>query len=71
MYATPTNPLISVATGAYMNGGVTGYVTSAGAITYMIRQPSSDRYSCPVGTYGNQPWMKVNIPAFTVPDTYS
>ena len=71
MFATPATPLVSVSTDSYMNGGVIGYVTSPGAIIYIVRQPSGSPYSCPAGTYGNQPWMKVNIPAFTVPDTYS
>jgi len=38
---------------------------------YIQRDYSSDPYSCPIGTYANKPWIKVNIPARQNPDTYS
>ena len=36
-----------------------------------MRDKSSNPYSCPTGTYGNMPWIKVNIPARQNPNTYS
>ena len=54
-----------------MSGGVPSYVTFSTPIHYIMRDTPSSPYSCPTGTYGNLPWMKVNIPAYQAPDNYS
>ena len=69
--STPSNPLVYVYTAAYMSGGVPSYVTFSTPIHYIMRDTPSSPYSCPTGTYGNLPWMKVNIPAYQAPDNYS
>ncbi|MFZ2911957.1 MAG: LamG domain-containing protein, partial [Candidatus Absconditicoccaceae bacterium] len=58
-------------TGVYISGGIINYSTFPGSKQYIMRDKSSNPYSCPTGTYGNMPWIKVNIPARQNPNTYS
>jgi len=55
----------------YINNNVTSYVSFTWAKNYIKRSYPSNQYSCPAGTYGNKPWIKINIPASQSPDTYS
>ncbi len=67
----PLTGTVTINTGTYMSGGVPDYVVMSGVVNYIVRSASSSPYSCPTGTYGNLPRIKVNIPAFQAPDTYS
>ena len=48
------------------------YQTGNTPKTYMVRDTvTTPQYSCPSGIYGNKPFIRVDIPANTTPDTYS
>ena len=54
-----------------MSGATTGYVNFNTPIHYIEQSIPTNLYSCPTGTYGNLPWIKVTVQAFQNPDTYS
>jgi hypothetical protein len=66
-----STPSVSISSWTYISWGVTGYVTFTTPINYIIRDTTTNQYSCPTGKYGNKPWMKAIIPAYQNPDTYS
>ncbi|MCF7835185.1 LamG domain-containing protein, partial [Candidatus Gracilibacteria bacterium] len=54
-----------------INPSMSSYVNGANPITHISRVNSTNPYQCPIGTYGNKPWLKVDVPAWTNPGTYS
>jgi len=56
-------------TWVYINSWLSGYISFSGAQTYIQRDYNS--YMCPWWEYGNKPYIKVEVPAFQSPDTYS
>jgi hypothetical protein len=55
----------------YVNPSLNSYQTGNIARTYIQREYVTWEYSCPGGVYGNKPYIKVEIPAYQNPDTYS
>ena len=62
---------VYINTWIYMTGGVPNYVTFTWAKNYIKRDYQSNPYMCPTGRYGNMPRIKIDIPAWQSPDTYS
>jgi hypothetical protein len=58
-------------TWVYISGGIVNYVNFTWSKQYMMRDKRNNPYSCPTGTYGNKPWIKINIPARQSPNIYS
>lgn len=51
--------------------GINEYKTMTGIYNYIIKNITPECSSCIVGKYGNNPSLKVTIPAFQKPDTYN
>jgi hypothetical protein len=58
-------------TWVYVSGWIVNYVNFAWARQYIMRDTRNNPYNCPTGTYGNKPWIKINIPARQSPNNYS
>jgi len=55
----------------YVTWSLGTYQSTSAPLQYIVRSYVSSQYSCPAGVYGNKPYIKVDIPANQVPDTYS
>ena len=55
----------------YVNPTLGTYQTGNTILTYIQRDYITSEYSCPAWVYGNKPYVKINIPAYQIPDVYS
>lgn len=55
----------------YVAWNLSDYVNVPSATTYIKRDPSDIPFMCPGWVYGNQPWFRVDIPAWQSLGSYS
>ncbi len=58
-------------TWVYISWGIVNYVSFTWSRQYIMRDRRDNPNICPTGTYGNKPWIKVDVPARQNPNSYS